>query len=150
MHAPSGSVKPFDSQWRFPVAGAAVALIAGGCAAVLVFTNPRPEDYADHAGQELVALLTQELCRSNGLPMLLRLWVRDCPQLVASQQKALANLAARFTTRLNLGIASVYTTRLGGQELVPGFTLPRVKAVTLAVAGQFVMLRSDSDDGSRE
>lgn len=80
--------------------------------------------------------------------MLLRLWVRDCPQLVASQQQALASLAARFTTRLNLGVASIYTTQLGGQELAPGVSLPRVKAVTLAAAGRFVMLRSERDNGS--
>ena len=143
-------MKPFGSQWRFPVAGATVALIGSGCAAVLIFTNPKPGDYADHAGQQLVGLLTQELCRSNGLPMLLRMWVRDCPQLVASQQQVLASLAARFTTRLNLGVASIYTTRLGGQDLAPGLTLPRVEAVTLAAAGQFVMLRSESDNGSLE
>jgi len=143
-------VKPFGSQWRFPVAGATVALICSGCAAVLILTNPTPDDYADHAGQQLVGLLTQELCRSNGLPMLLRMWVRDCPQLVASQQQVLASLAARFTTRLNLGVASIYTTRLGGQDLAPGLALPRVEAVTLAAAGQFVMLRSESDDGSLE
>tara|TARA_B100001173_G_scaffold248653_1_gene219211 strand:- start:1848 stop:2279 length:432 start_codon:yes stop_codon:yes gene_type:complete len=143
-------VKPFGSQWRFPVAGATVALIGSGCAVVLILTNPKPDEYADHAGQQLVGFLTQELCRSDGLPMLLQMWVRDCPQLVASQQQALAHLAARFTTRLDLGVASVYTTRLGGQDLAPGFTLPRLKAVTLAAAGQFVMLRSESDNGSLE
>ena len=143
-------MKPFGSQWRFPVAGATVALIGSGCAAVLILTNPKPDDYADHAGQQLVGLLTQELCRSNGLPMLLRMWVRDCPQIVASQQQVLASLAARFTTRLNLGIASIYTTQLGGQDLAPGLTLPQLKAVTLAAAGQFVMLRSESDNGSLE
>ena len=143
-------MKPFGSQWRFPVAGATVALIGSGCAAVLILTNPKPDDYSDHAGQQLVGLLTQELCRSNGLPMLLRMWVRDCPQIVASQQQVLASLAARFTTRLNLGVASVYTTQLGGQDLVPGLTLPHVKAVTLAAAGQFVMMRSESDNGRLE
>ena len=143
-------MKPFGSQWRFPVAGATVALIGSGCAAVLILTNPNPHDYADHAGQQLVGLLTQELCRSNGLPMLLRMWVRDCPQIVASQQQVLASLAARFTTRLNLGVASVYTTQLGGQDLTPGLTLPRVKAVTFAAAGQFVMMRSESDNGRLE
>ena len=82
--------------------------------------------------------------------MLLRMWVRDCPQIVASQQQVLASLAARFTTRLNLGVASVYTTQLGGQDLAPGLTLPRVKAVTFAAAGQFVMMRSESDNGRLE
>jgi len=132
------------------MAGAAAAVVGSGCAAVLMLTNPTPDEYAEHAGQQLVTLLTQELCRAEGVPMLLRLWVRDCPQLVASQQKTLASLAARFTTRRNLGLVSIYTTQLGGQLLAPGVSLPRVKAVTLAAAGQFVMLRSERDNGSLE
>ena len=122
--------------------------MGGSCIAVLALTNPSPEDYAEHAGKQLITVLTRELCQSEGVPMLLRMWVRDCPQLVASQQQALASLAARFTTRLNLGVASIYTTQLGGQELAPGVSLPRVKAVTLAAAGRFVMLRSERDNGS--
>jgi len=82
--------------------------------------------------------------------MLLRMWVRECPQIVTSQQQVLSSLAARFPPRLNLGIASIYTTQVGGQYLAPGLTLPHLKAVTLAAAGQFVMLRSESDNGSLE
>ena len=143
-------MNPSGFPFRVPLAGAAAALVGSGCAAVLALTNPTPDDYAEHAGEQLVTVLTEELCRPEGLPMLLRLWVRDCPQLLASQQQALAGLAARFTTRRNFGVASVYTTRVGGQQLAPGFTLPRVKAVTVAVAGQFVMLRSELDNGSLE
>ena len=117
---------------------------------MLLLTNPTAEDYAEHAGRQLVTVLTEEFCRSEAVPMLLRLWVRDCPQLVASQQQTLADVADRFTTRLNLGVASIYTTQLGGQELAPGFRLPRVKAVTLAAAGRFVMLRTERDNGSLE
>ena len=65
-------------------------------------------------------------------------------------QQTLADVAARFTTRLNLGVASIYITQLGGQELAPGLRLPRVKAMTLAVAGRFVMLRTERDNGSLE
>ncbi len=82
--------------------------------------------------------------------MLLRLWIRDCPDMVASQQQTLADLAARFTTRHNFGVVSIYSTKLGGQELAPGVSLPWVKAMTLAVAGRFVMLRTERDNGSLE
>ena len=83
-------MQPFGSPRRFSVAGAATALMGGSCIAVLALTNPSPEDYAEHAGKQLITVLTRELCQSEGVPMLLRLWVRDCPQLVESQQQALA------------------------------------------------------------
>ena len=117
---------------------------------MLLLTNPTADDYAEHAGRQLVTVLSAELCRSEAVPMLLRLWIRDCPDMVASQQQNLADVAARFTTRLNLGVASIYITQLGGQELAPGLRLPRVKAMTLAVAGRFVMLRTERDNGSLE
>jgi len=135
------------SQRQVPVTAALAALTAAGAALALAFTNPSPSDYEDHAGEQLVALLSKELCTSEGLPMVLRLWIRDCPQLVASQRQALAQLAGRFTTRVNLGVASVYTTRVGGQQLLPGFTLPTAEVVTLGVAGRFVLMRSDTDSG---
>ena len=82
--------------------------------------------------------------------MVLQLWIRDCPELVASQQAALAALAVRFTSRRNLGVASLYTTSIGGQPLLPGLTLPEVEVLTLGVAGQFVLLRTETDAGSLE
>ena len=135
------------SQRQVPVAAALAALTAAGAALALAFTNPSLSDYEAHAGDQLVALLSKELCTSEGLPMVLRLWIRDCPQLVASQRKALAQLAGRFTTRVNLGVASLYTTRVGGQQLLPGFTLPTAEVVTLGIAGRFVLIRSDTDAG---
>ncbi len=135
------------SQRQVPVAAALAALTAAGAALALAFTNPSLSDYEDHAGEQLVVLLSKELCTSEGLPMVLRLWIRDCPQLVASQRQALAQLAGRFTTRVNLGVASMYTTRVGGQQLLPGVTLPTAEVVTLGVAGRFVLIRSDTDAG---
>jgi len=132
-------------QRQLPVAAALAALTAAGAALALAFTNPTVNDYENHAGEQLVALLSKELCTSEGLPMVLRLWVRDCPQLVASQRQALARLAGRFTSRFNLGVASLYITRVGGQQLLPGFTLPTAEVVTLGIAGRFVLIRSDTD-----
>ena len=116
----------------------------------LVVTNPSMEDYEEHAGEQLVAFFSSELCQGEGLPMVLQLWIRDCPGLVASQQAALAALAVNVTSRLNLGVVSLFTTKVGGQRLLPGLTLPEVDVLTLGVAGQFVLLRTVSDPGSLE
>ena len=108
------------------------------------------QEYEAHAGEQLVNLATRELCDDSGLPMVLRLWIRDCPGLVASQQSTLAALAGRFTTRRNLIVASIYTTRLGGQELLPGLKLPGVEVVTLAGAGRFFTLQTTTSNGGAE
>ena len=115
---------------------------------MLLLTNLTADDYAEHAGRQLVTVLSAELCRSEAVPMLLRLDSR-LPRHGGFSAATLADVAARFT-RLNLGVASIYITQLGGQELAPGLRLPRVKAMTLAVAGRFVMLRTERDDGSLE
>ena len=130
---------------------AALAIVTrSGVALGLVVTNPSLKDYEVHAGERLVASLSAELCQGAGLPMVLQLWIRDCPELVASQQAALAALAVRFTSRRNLGVASLYTTSIGGQPLLPGLTLPEVEVLILGVAGQFVLLRTETDAGSLE
>ena len=89
-------------------------MLAGGIAAVgvlsLVVSNPSLEDYQGHAGDQLVRLGTKELCDEPTLPMVLRLWIRNCPELIASQRDALAALAGQFTTRRNLLVASLYST----------------------------------------
>ena len=52
----------------------------------LVVSNPSLEDYQAHAGDQLVRLGTKELCDEPTLPMVLRLWIRNCPELIASQR----------------------------------------------------------------
>ena len=99
-------------------------MLAGGIAAVgvlsLVVSNPSLEDYQTHAGDQLVRLGTKELCDEPTLPMVLRLWIRNCPELIASQRDALAALAGQFTTRRNLLVASLYSTRMERKEMLPG------------------------------
>ena len=132
----------------------ALALLSGGVAIAgvlsLVFSNPSLEDYEAHAGDQLVTLGTKELCDAPTLPMVVRLWIRNCPELIASQRDALAALAGQFTTRRNLGVASLYSTRMGGQELLPGLRLPGFDVITLGVAGRFVILRTDTSNGAQE
>ena len=132
----------------------ALALLAGGVALAgvlsLVLSNPSFDDYEAHAGDQLVKLGAKELCDEPTLPMVLRLWIRNCPELIASQRDALAALAGQFTTRRNLVVASLYSTRMGGQELLPGLRLPGFDVLTLGVAGRFVILRTDASDGASE
>ena len=116
----------------------------------LMLSNPSLDDYEAHAGDQLVKLGTKELCDEPSLPMVLRLWIRNCPELIASQRDALAALAGQFTTRRNLVVASLYSTRMGGQEMLPGLRLPGFDVLTLGVAGRFVILRTDASNGAAE
>ena len=116
----------------------------------LAFSNPSLDDYQGHAGDQLVRLGTKELCDEPSLPMVVRLWIRNCPELIASQRDALAALAGQFTTRRNLVVASLYSTRMGGQELLPGLRLPGFDVLTLGVAGRFVILRTEASSGAQE
>ena len=137
-------------QRQGPIAAVLAAFVTLGVGLGLVVTNPCMKDYEEQAGEQLVAFLSSELCQGEGLPMVLQLWIRDCPGLVSSQQAALATLAVNATSRLNFGVVSLFTTKVGGQRLLPGLTLPEVDVLTLGVAGQFVLLRTVSDPGSLE
>lgn len=120
-----------------------LALVLGGGAGLgLIATNPGPAEFESFAADQLIHLISEEICRENGLPMMARLVVRDCPALVASQRGVLGRLASLGTRRRNLGILSLYSTELGGQKLLPNWRLPRYHALTLAAAGRFVMLRA--------
>ena len=106
------------------------------------------EDYQTHAGDQLVRLGTKELCDEPTLPMVLRLWIRNCPELIASQRDALAALAGQSTTRRNLLVASLYSTRMESKEMLPGLRLPGFEVLSLGVAGRFVVLRTDASNGA--
>ena len=64
-------------------------------------TNPDPQAFETFAGQRLATLLHEEFCGDDGLPMLARLLIRDCPGLVASQSGALGRIALDNTRRRN-------------------------------------------------
>lgn len=121
---------------------AAAATVVG-----LALTNPGPEDFQDFAGRRLVDTLIQEVCLGNTLPLALRLTLQRCPELVASQQQVLGRVALGNSQRTNLGLASVYRTQLGGQQLLPDLRLPRYEAFTLAGAGQFLVINTRADQG---
>lgn len=136
-------------RWPSATATAAVLVVAGSGAA-LFLTNPNREDYQVFAGETLVKLATEEICERQTLPMVLQLWIRDCPRLIADQEQPLALLADQFTRRWNLGLASLYVTGVGGQNLLPALRLPRYTVTSLGIAGQFLLLDAHSDVGKLE
>jgi len=127
-----------DGRWIW-AAAAGVAVVA------LAVTNPGTDDFEAFAGDQLVRAASRELCGSGSLPLIARLVIQDCPQLVASQRKVLGQLAAASSRRYNAGLFSVYTTELGGQTLLPGLTIPRYRAVTLGGAGQLLVVQSSEE-----
>tara|TARA_B100001287_G_C22281554_1_gene344108 strand:+ start:84 stop:512 length:429 start_codon:yes stop_codon:yes gene_type:complete len=136
---------------RWPSATtAAAALVLAGSGAALYVTNPSREDYQVFAGETLVKQATREICERQVLPMVLQLWISDCPRLIAEQEQALALMADQFSRRWNLGLASVYVTSVGGQNLLPALRLPRYSVTTLGIAGQFLVLNVRSDAGKLE
>ena len=120
-----------------------VALLMGGA---LVATNPDERDFEAFAGEQLVALADQELCSNNGLPMVARLLIQNCSELIQGQQAVLGQLAAAASRRTNAGFFSLYSTQIGGQTLLPGLTLPRYQILTLGVAGQLLLLRASTHE----
>lgn len=133
----------------------AVAVMAGGLTAGLVGTNPGPAAFADFGGGQLTAMLTKELCQNDGLTGMLRLLIRQCPELVRSQRHVLGRLVQAHTKRRNLGLFSIYHTELDLASLLPGLRqvpdlrLPRYEATTLAGAGQFLLLQAQEPADSR-
>ena len=139
----------FIHRMRSP-ASLSFGLLMLGSAGALVVTNPTLSDYSRHAGAELVALATDELCGQQGLPLLLHLVIKDCPGLVAAQEMSLAALVHNHSSRVNLGVMSVFSTDVGGQQLLPGVRFPRYRIRSLGLAGQIVVLEATSDQGGEE
>ncbi|MEB3259513.1 MAG: DUF4359 domain-containing protein [Cyanobacteriota bacterium] len=128
--------------------GLAVALLGGGLIVGLGATNPGPAAFADYGAGQVTALLIEDLCQRDGLSGLLRLLIRECPALIQSQRQVLGSLVRANTRRHNFGLFSVYHTDLDLAALLPGLRqipdlrLPRYEAITLAGAGQFVLLQT--------
>ncbi|MFM1812147.1 MAG: hypothetical protein RLZZ336_1085 [Cyanobacteriota bacterium] len=119
----------------------AIGLVALGG---LVLTNPGPREFEEFAGQRLVELIEAEICDKPSLPLMLQMVLQDCNGLVHSQRQTLGRLAREHSTRLNLGVASVYRTSFGGQQLLEDLRLPHYNVTTLAAAGQFVVWTTSS------
>jgi hypothetical protein len=133
----------------------AVAVMGSGLAAGLIGTNPGPAAFAEFGGTQLTALLVRELCHNDGVSGMLRLLIRQCPELVRSQKPVLGKLVEAHSRRRNLGLFSIYHTELDLAALLPGLRqvpdlrLPRYEATTLAGAGQFLLLQAYEPADSR-
>lgn len=125
---------------RALIAAAVVVAAAGG----LALTNPGPREFEDFAAQRLVELIDKELCQKPDLPLMLHLVMGNCAELVGAQRQTLGRLAHEHSRRLNLGIASLYSTRFGGQQLLPNWRVPNYSVTTIAAAGQFVVLQASA------
>ena len=136
--------------WPAPVQRLLWILPLAAASAALALTNPGPVEFEAFAAEQLVNWLAPELCRESGLPLTLHLVVRDCPALVRSQRGVLGRLAAAATHRYDAGLFSLYVTELGGQTLLPGLTIPRYRAFTLAGAGQLSLLSASGETALRE
>ncbi len=142
-----------NASWRLPPSSfpststlLSVLVTAGGVIG-LAATNPGPVEFREFAAEQLTRLITEEICREDGLPLMLRLVIRDCPAVVDSQRQVLGNLALKHSRRRNLGLFSLYVTELGGERILLNWSLPRYHALTLAAAGRFVLLRTGQDNG---
>lgn len=129
-------------RWRTLVIGVAGL---GGAGLALAFTNPGPGDFEDFASGQLVDQAIGEVCGPDGLPTALRLVVQNCPELIRSQRQVLGTLAGQASERQNFGLFSLYRTAIGGPSVLPFLNLPTYEALTLAGAGQFMILRTSSD-----
>lgn len=127
---------------RWPWGWCLVVLLAG---AALAASNPDEQDFEAFAGEQLAAFATEELCGGDGLPLVAQLLIQNCPQLIQDQRQALGRLALNETRRYNAGLFSLYSTQLGGQTLLPGLHIPRYRSLTLAGAGQLLVLNASRE-----
>ena len=123
----------------------AAALAGGG----LALSNPSPAEFQAFAAERLVEEISAELCDEGGLPLLMRMAIHNCPQLVQAQRGALAAVVADHTRRSNLGVLSVYRSAVGGQTLL-GWRVPRLESTVVGIAGQFVLVQASSDRASSD
>jgi len=130
-------MSPSSSRWSWVLWPGFIS----AAVAALAWSNPPPGDFEDFAADQLVNLAVKDVCGPQGLPMLLQL-------VVLSQRQSLGSLARQASRRWNFGLFSLYRTDLGGPTGLPGLALPRYRALTLAGAGQFLILQTDSDPGS--
>ena len=123
---------------------ASLAILAG-----FVATNPSGEDFQRFAADRLVDEIAEELCREGQLPLLLRMAVGNCEQLVRDQRNALAAVVQTHTRRTNLGLFSLFQSRIGGQRLLD-WRVPRFHALVLGAGGQFVVLHADQAGATQD
>lgn len=120
--------------------------ILGGCAVLLVATNPGPEQFERYATDQVVQLLDREACRTD-LGDWLGLVTDNCRELIRRHRQEFGPLVTRQTRRLNFGLFSLYRTRVSARDLLP--SLPpnfdlAYELRTIGVLGQFQVVGQGS------
>ncbi len=108
------------------------------------------DEYNEYAGKKLVEIGTEELCLRKNLPILLGVWIENCPELVAAQEKALSKVAGESTRRFNFGIFSVFWTEILSQDYLLTLQLPKYTVTTIAGAGHFLTVSVNTDRSTSE
>ena len=96
----------------------AIALIL--LAAGMGFTNPSRDKYLTYASGQLATELENTVCKDSRVPKTLSgvtdTLIGSCKNLVTSQRDTIERLLDNTTQRQNFGVASIYTTQLGGKS----------------------------------
>lgn len=124
--------------WR---SGLLVVALAG---VGLAITNPSSADFQAYAADRLVDEISEEVCGDGGLPVLMRMAIQNCQELVLAQRTPLGELVAGHTRRQNLGLLSLYRSDIGGQTLLL-WRVPRFRSTVVGVAGQFVLIDASTE-----
>ena len=114
-------------------------LAGGALVGGLVATNPDPEAYQVYATAQVNRYLNDEVC--NQIPSeVADLFQGRCAEIVEIAQPQLQTLIRDRTERLNLGILSLYQTRMGIPELG---MLPQYEVKTLGIVGRFLPISAE-------
>jgi Domain of unknown function (DUF4359) len=107
------------AKWQVLLIGGSLGLIS--IIAGLIFTNPAPAAYEKYLVEEIRRRAQQECSRSSENTIGTLVANITCQNLVAAGrpylQKLLKPMIGDRTTRMNLGIASLYTTQIDIAEL---------------------------------
>jgi Domain of unknown function (DUF4359) len=116
----------------------ALMLLATG----MGFTNPARDQYLTYASSTLEKELESTICTDSRVPKALSgvtdTLIGSCKNLLTSQRDTIERLLDNTTQRQNFGIASIYTTKLGGKSYQ-----------TVAAFGNFVTLPPAAKDAQK-
>lgn len=116
----------------------ALLLLATG----MGFTNPARDKYLTYASGTLEKELESTVCKDSRVPKALSgvtdTLIGSCKNLLTSQRGTIESLLDNTTQRQNFGVASIYTTEVGGKSYQ-----------TVGAFGNFVTLPPAAKDAEK-
>jgi hypothetical protein len=116
----------------------ALMLLATG----MGFTNPARDKYLTYASGTLEKELESTVCKDSRVPKALSgvtdTLIGSCKNLLTSQRGTIESLLDNTTQRQNFGVASIYTTEVGGKSYQ-----------TVGAFGNFVTLPPAAKDAEK-